>query len=281
MLNGTEWKINSKCEIEVYAQHNNFRMILTCLIIPKITGAIPNVQINLDNINIPRHLRLADPSFNLPGKIDLLLGAKRFWSILCVGQFTLGASGLVMQKTKLGWIVGGPINAAHDRVSCNLVRRDDIAENLERFWQIEECSNDRAGPPEGEACEEIFMNTFRRDPTGRFVVNMPLKDDPNKLGDSRTLALRRLMSLERKLRKNRTLKTQYEAFLTEYEKLGHMSEVGSHSESGSVYYLPHHCVLKSMSTSTKLRVVFDGSVVTSTGLSLNDIQHTGYTERFI
>jgi len=86
-------------------------MILTCLIIPKITGAIPNTQINLDNINIPHHLRLADPSFNMPGEIDLLLGAERFWSILCVGQFILDASGLMMRKTKLGWIVEGPINA--------------------------------------------------------------------------------------------------------------------------------------------------------------------------
>jgi len=67
MLNGTEWRINDKCEIEVYTRHNNFKMTLTCLIIPKITGAIPNSKLNLNSINIPRHLRLADPSFDTPG----------------------------------------------------------------------------------------------------------------------------------------------------------------------------------------------------------------------
>ena len=38
-----------------------------------------------------------------------------------------------------------------------------------------------------------------------------------------------------------------------------------------VYYLSHHCVVKeSSTTTTKLRVVFDGSAKTSNGRSLND-----------
>ena len=32
--------------------------------------------------------------------------------------------------------------------------------------------------------------------------------------------------------------------------------------SNEVYYLPHHCVFKEDSTTTKLRVVFDGSAKT-------------------
>jgi hypothetical protein len=42
-----------------------------------------------------------------------------------------------------------------------------------------------------------------------------------------------------------------------------------------VQYLPHHCVLRPSSTTTSLRVVFDASAKTTTGLSLNDIQHVG------
>ncbi|GJQ75227.1 hypothetical protein Trydic_g9827 [Trypoxylus dichotomus] len=37
------------------------------------------------------------------------------------------------------------------------------------------------------------------------------------------------------------------------------------------YYLPHHGVIKMDSTTTKLRVVFDASVKTSSGLSLKDV----------
>lgn len=42
------------------------------------------------------------------------------------------------------------------------------------------------------------------------------------------------------------------------------------------YFLPHHCVVKHSSETTKLRVVFDSSSKTSTGISLNDILHKGY-----
>ncbi|XP_030767900.1 uncharacterized protein LOC115891552 [Sitophilus oryzae] len=43
------------------------------------------------------------------------------------------------------------------------------------------------------------------------------------------------------------------------------------------YFLPHHCVFKESSTTTRLRIVFDGSCKTNTGLSLNDIMMVGPT----
>jgi hypothetical protein len=61
--------------------------------------------------------------------------------------------------------------------------------------------------------------------------------------------------------------------MTEYELLGHMSEVKVDNRDG--YYLPHHPVFKEDSTTTKLRVVFDGSAKTLSGLSLNDVQMVG------
>lgn len=51
--------------------------------------------------------------------------------------------------------------------------------------------------------------------------------------------------------------------------MGHMEEVTAEGEPGS-YYLPHHAVFKESSSTTKLRVVFNGSQKTSNGASLND-----------
>ena len=48
-------------------------------------------------------------------------------------------------------------------------------------------------------------------------------------------------------------------------------------EDSKSFYLPHHCVFKDDSTTTKLRVVFDGSAKTSTGKSLNDTLMVGPT----
>ncbi|XP_074101282.1 uncharacterized protein LOC141528902 [Cotesia typhae] len=64
--------------------------------------------------------------------------------------------------------------------------------------------------------------------------------------------------------------------MQEYETLGHMVAVPKDApEPQHPYYLPHHGVLREQSTSTKLRVVFNGSCKTTSQVSLNDIQHTG------
>ncbi|XP_063985393.1 uncharacterized protein LOC135166763 [Diachasmimorpha longicaudata] len=54
-----------------------------------------------------------------------------------------------------------------------------------------------------------------------------------------------------------------------------MRRIQQISEPATNYYLPHHGVLREDSLTTKLRVVFNGSNKTSTGISLNDILHAG------
>ncbi|XP_055550504.1 uncharacterized protein LOC129733001 [Wyeomyia smithii] len=56
------------------------------------------------------------------------------------------------------------------------------------------------------------------------------------------------------------------AFLREYDELGHMKLTNTVKDEDphSVFYLTHHYVLKPSSSTTRLRVVFDGSAETST-----------------
>nr|CAI5866066.1 unnamed protein product [Callosobruchus analis] len=51
-------------------------------------------------------------------------------------------------------------------------------------------------------CEQHFDKTTVRNDDGRFMVSIPFKDDVNKLGDSRVLAEKRFLSLERRLEAN-------------------------------------------------------------------------------
>lgn len=53
-------------------------------------------------------------------------------------------------------------------------------------------------------------------------------------------------------------------------QMGHMG-LADIQYTGIKYYLSHHVVFKSNNSTTKLRVVFDSSATTSSGLSLNDI----------
>ncbi|XP_033218088.1 uncharacterized protein LOC117173557 [Belonocnema kinseyi] len=67
--------------------------------------------------------------------------------------------------------------------------------------------------------------------------------------------------------------------MKEYKELGQMRAVNGESLQGHEikYYLPHHAVLRPESTTTKLRVVFDGSAKSTSGQSLNDILLIGPT----
>lgn len=120
-------------------------------------------------------------------------------------------------------------------------------------------------------CEAHFQQNVRRNQEGRFIVKLPVDDEKlQQLGDTKEIARRRFLSLERRLLRHPDIRSQYRDFMREYIKLGHMSEVKESMESELSYYLPHHAVLKESSTTTKLRVVFDASCKGTTGLSLND-----------
>ncbi|XP_017791920.1 PREDICTED: uncharacterized protein LOC108573940 [Habropoda laboriosa] len=124
-------------------------------------------------------------------------------------------------------------------------------------------------------CEEHFKANVARNEEGRYSVALPFSDKIDKLGESKRQAMKRLVSLERKLQQNQSIKQQYHAVIQEYLDLGHMSEVMVDNTDHHGYYLPHHGVIKTTSQTIKLRVVFDGSAQSSTGVSLNNALHTG------
>ncbi|XP_065075524.1 uncharacterized protein LOC135699251 [Ochlerotatus camptorhynchus] len=72
------------------------------------------------------------------------------------------------------------------------------------------------------------------------------------------------------------MKALYTAFIHEYLMMGHMIEIkDDEDEPRHTFYTPHHAVMKPDSTTTKLRVVFDASCATDSGVSLNDALMVG------
>lgn len=137
--------------------------------------------------------------------------------------------------------------------------------------------NDQILSTEDEAqAESIFQNSTSRVQDRRFQVEIPLKS-PNefeRLGESLPLALKRFYSLENRFKKNENQFIAYKDFIKEYFDLGHAKELplNPRNEEGKLrYFIPHHCVLREGSVTTKLRVVFDASMRTKSGYALNDI----------
>ena len=145
-------------------------------------------------------------------------------------------------------------------------------ETLKKFWEIEDRSPGHHFTKEEQAYEQHFQQTTARKEDGLFIVKLPFKEDAIPIGDSSVQqAKRRLESLLYRLSKNESLYTRCAAFIKEFLDLGHtIPESGIPIATSKTFYLPHHCVLKESSTTTKLRVVFDASAKTTSGVSLND-----------
>ncbi|GFV45899.1 DUF1758 domain-containing protein [Trichonephila clavipes] len=130
---------------------------------------------------------------------------------------------------------------------------------------------------EEQFVETHFQNTYACNSDGRFVVKLPFYKSNSELGESKPAAISRLLAMERKFKNNPDFEKQYKEFMNEYKLLCYMSLVNSNSHTSDKYlnFLPHHAVIKSSSTTTKLRVVFDASGKTTNGASLNSLLGVG------
>lgn len=273
--NLTSSKLNFKTDILIRSRINRFTATLEAILIDKITGLQPNRKFDIQNIKVPNNLSLADPYFNVPNEIDLLIGAELFWKIICVGQIRNNDDSPIFQKTMLGWVVSGTIiNSPTFSFCCTTTEpvSNSLEQVMEKFWSIENLDDEISKPSlEHLACEEHFKKNFARDSSGRCVVKLPLHLDPVLIGDSYNIALKRFLNLEKKLHSDLNLKLEYTKFLKEYLDLQHMEPVELSSiDKNRCFFLPHHCVVKLESSSTKYRVVFDGSCKGTGKRSLND-----------
>ena len=117
-------------------------------------------------------------------------------------------------------------------------------------------------------CEEHFKKHTAQDDTGRYIVRLPRREGQGRLGESHEQARRRFHQLEWRFQEHPDLHQAYSEFMREYEELGHMNQINEDTSSTQErYYLPHHTVFKSSSSTTRTRVVFDGSCRSSNGLS--------------
>lgn len=270
---------NYKCDIIVRSTNSSYSFKLSCFVLDKITSDLPDRPIDIHEFQIPIDIPLADPDFDVPQSIDILIGADAFWHLLCTGRINIGSHAPILQNTRLGWIVAGSAFAPTDvsKSRCN-ISTISVQEQLAKFWEVEEIDLVKSWSTEQQMCEQHFVENLKINKDGRYIVSLPFKDNPLKLGNSRDLAIRRFTALERRLNSSEVLRNLYTKFLTEYERLGHMTEVLDLPDNDKPeYFMPHHGVLKESSTSTKLRVVFNASAPTSTGISLNELQMVGPT----
>ncbi|GFW85339.1 integrase catalytic domain-containing protein [Trichonephila clavipes] len=198
---------------------------------------IPHHDVDSSMRELFGDISLADPAFYKSSPIDVLLGV----------------------DLTLPLLKGQTLSLVSDQL-------------INKFWELDSVPCAKPLFSLEEACEDHFVKTHSRDENGRYTVKLPFHTPPTRLGNSKQNAIRRLISVERHLISNPDKNKLYRNFIKEYLDLKHM-ELVPDSEINNIksLYLPHHGLVRDTSCTTKLRVVFDASSKTSSGLSLNDL----------
>ena len=257
-------------------------------VVKTVTGNIPNKL--LAPVHDFPHLTglcLADPNFHIPARVDILLGAELWLQLQQAAPAILSEnpnSEPGAQLTAFGWVVVGPTKAqassSQDILTGHVqpMSNDELHDLAHKFWLSES-----AEVPEttissvNDQVEQHYEETVTYSPTSSlYQVTLPRKPDARPLGTSKPQAIQRYISNEASIER----KGVTEAFQDQiqgYLDAGHAEPVPPAEQDNPHFYLPMHSVVKQSSTSTKLRVVFDGSATSSSGASLNSLLRIGPT----
>lgn len=308
--------------LEVHSLNSPFSTSINFHVVDKITCNLPQTKVDLTSFKIPPNIELADKDFHVPGAINMLIGADKFFQLLLptVAQPQTGqavqannatqrntatqsslaapssrtaqanqehvanqATSPIFINTLFGTVVAGALSQNVSEVVTLFCTKceSDISQSLTSFLDTEKVPQYLSEKSsEFDIAESIFQSTVKLE-NNKFTVDLPLKLPPTEinenLGDSFDLAFYRFLNLEKRLHKNIHLLTEYQKFIDEYVEMGHghYVDISSYSKNEPTYYMPHHAVINENSTTTRTRVVFDGSMKTKKGISLNDIIMNG------
>lgn len=283
-----EQTVDKSINVDIYSCTYPYMISKNCLVVDNITSLLPQQTFEKTGIQLPDDLNLADISFHVTNKIDILLSADVFFQSLLPQPKELLEGDAAQPRalhTQFGYVVGGNLPNFTPKKPVGLLCQEcnsDINETLSGFWQAESVPEVFVEhTSEQKYCERYFVETIQLT-DNKFIVSMPLKvpiyDVNNVLGDSLSLAMKRFLNIEKRLQNDHQLFKEYQQFIHEYIALGHATyiDISQYDLSkDAVYFLAHHPVIRTEAISTKLRVVMDGSMRTSNKISLNDILLNG------
>ena len=265
------------------------QVLVQALVVPTVTVDLPTRE--LPQVTALPHLsglQLADPTFHSPGRIDILLGADVYLQLMLKTPMITGElTDPGALETIFGWAIMGPVKASStvaiqpipSHVSqINHSEAEQLNNRMATFWEVEEPDH----PPEQlssteEIVEAHYSATTTYCPLNKcYTVTLPKKHNIPALGDSRARALSRYVSNETSILRKKVWKP-FQDVVKGYLELGHAELVPADELNVTNYYLPMHSVTKQSSTTTKLRVVFDGSAASTFGISLNQSLMIGPT----
>ena len=160
-------------------------------VVDTIAGNLPDTTLaGVRDLNFLQDLQLADPDFDQPGRVDLLLGVDIFAKILKPGNSPSEDGELHAINSVFGWLVTGthytPVYRAGVHICLKASIPDMQTHQLMRaFWEVEETPSDRSQhSTEDQSALDQYRETVDRNLDGRYVVRLPRRTLAAALGCS-------------------------------------------------------------------------------------------------
>ena len=273
-----------------------------------LPGSYTRSSISLDKTLVPRpetvrrwpHLQeVSQKLYPYQENIDigLLIGFNCSVALLPREVITAGDNDPYAIRTTLGWGVTGVVTKKH---KCNNVVHHDCASNhvhvnhecfnpfsfithvkefepvqVKEMFQLDfnEMHNAEPMSIQDQRFLKAMKEGIHRRRDGHFEMPLPFKIDNVQLPNNRTIAMKRLSGLQRKLNNDSKYKEHYVTSMTDLVTKGYAETVtpddlmNDQKKIGKIWYIPHHGVYHAHKPG-KIRVVFDCSAEFK-GQSLN------------
>lgn len=229
--------------------------------LPSYKNARPSILIGLDN------WRLANPLQSREGKINEPIAS----------------------KCRLGWSVEGPCNSSEIDTTmatftigvhiCECDQTDEIHDLIKSFYNFDRLPttvNAEAFSMEDRRAQMILRETVRKVSDNRYEAGLLWKYDNFTLPNSRPMAIKRHLCLEKKLKDNASMRNEIECQIQSYITKGYarrLTKQEIESPPKHVWYLPIFPVVNPKKPD-RVRIVFDAAAKVD-GVALNTMLMKG------
>nr|XP_029734573.1 uncharacterized protein LOC109415800 [Aedes albopictus] len=172
-------KISSAITATIESGDRTISMKLQFLVLKQPSSDLPTMPIDISAWKLP-NVQLADPQFNVPGSVDLVIGSETYWELHTGRKISLGEGLPWVVETPFGWAVTGPASRSATCIPrlCYLSTADDRLEvALRKLWDMETTPSNPVRSSEENRLEELYTVTTTRDTTGRYIVRLPRTEE--------------------------------------------------------------------------------------------------------
>ncbi|XP_068149479.1 uncharacterized protein [Drosophila tropicalis] len=213
------------CSLQMMSRVSSHCIDIKAHILGEITSPLARENIDASSLSVFKGYQMADPDFRTNASIDILLGNDCIWLVLTGEKLCDGQGHPIAVNTIFGWVITSVYTSRLPTSSTSLLTTVNIDGLLQRFWELEEVPSHTTVNKEDEKVETHFRRTHNRNSNGRYIVDLPFKEQNPQFADTFQGARSRFLTVERRLMKDSSLKLKYTQFMREYIQLGHMKEV--------------------------------------------------------